>query len=170
MAINPNTYASQRKNSPLEISASDFYFDNMRPYLQEMLAKCRTDGELLRTIEKTVNASDSYCQAKNYKMVAESFDVLERGITDKNYFNGVMKRATEEERQMVRDLITKISDLRMIIQCEEPVETVPPATRGRLNYKPPAPGSPIGENEDYAVRNMKSLNQSNPKRRIPNVT
>lgn len=169
MAMSPNDYAVQRQNSPLEISASEYYFNTMRPHLQDMLLKCKTDLELIRTIEKVVNASDSYCNNQDYAMVAESFTTLERGITDRNYFNGVMKRASEDEKQMVRDLIAKISDLRMIIQCETIVEKEKPKTKERLNYRSPSNGSPVGENEDFAIHNMKVLNQPNPKKRIPNI-
>lgn len=169
MAMTEATYAASKKENLLEISAADFYFETMRPYLQEMLLKCRTDGELIRTIEKVVNAADSFCARKDFSMLAQSFDTLETGITDKAYFNGVMKKAPEEERQMVRNLIEKISDLRMIIQCEQPSEDDEPKKRERIGYKVPTASSPIGENEDYSTHNMKSLTQPNPGRRIPNV-
>lgn len=169
MAMTEATYAENKKESLLDISASDFYFETMRPYLEQMLMKCRTDGELVRTIEKVVNAADSFCARRNFTMVAACFDTLETGITDKNYFNGVMKKAPEEERQMVRDLIGKISDLRMIIQCEEskPPEKIP--KRERLGYKASSPSSPNGENEDYSTHNMTALSKPNPGRRIPNA-
>lgn len=163
MPLNEKTYAEARKENPLEITASDFYFDTMRPHLEKMLATCRTDPELIRTIEKVINAADSFCAAKNYEALSESFDVLNTAITDKTYFNGAMKRGSEEEKSMVRDLATKISDMRMIIQCEPPVTPETPSVKERLNYS-----SPIGENQDFGSHNMKNLNTPQPKRRIPN--
>lgn len=170
MAITNDTYNEMQREAKgyLDISADKFYFDKVRPFMQEMLLKCKTDGELLRTLEKVINAADSFCIQKNYAMVAESFDTLEIAITDRNYFNGVMRKAPEAEREMVRELAVKISDLRMIIKCEPPYQPKEAKTRDRLNYQPPQGKSPIGENEDYLTHNMKTLNEANPKPRIPN--
>lgn len=148
----------------LEINTKDFYFNKMRPFLNDILLKCKTDGELIRTIEKVINAADSFCIKEDYENFIASFDTLEIGITDRNYFNGVMKKAPEEERQMVRDLIEKIKDLRMIVKCEKPSEPKVKKTKDRLNYDP----SPIGENKDFGKHNMQKLNKPNPTERIPN--
>lgn len=166
MGIGESTYNElQRKaKEHLQVNASDFYFDKVRPFIQEMLLKCKTDGELIRTLEKVINASDSFCIQKDYMNLIDSFTTLEVAITDKNYFNGVMKKAPEAEKEMVRELIEKISDLRMIIKCETPVEPEEKITKERLNYN-----SPVGENEDFVAHNMKTLNEPNPKNRIPNV-
>lgn len=171
MAITNQTYEElQRENKGyLDVSASEFYFGKVRPFMESMLLKCKTDGELIRTIEKVINASDSFCIQKNYTSVAESFTILEKAITDKNYFNGVMRKAPEAEKEMVRELINKISDLRMIIKCEPPFVPKEKKIKERLNYEPPKGHSPIGENKDYDTHNMKVLTKPNPKQRIPNV-
>lgn len=153
-----------QKKGYLEISAYDYYFNKVRPHMKDMLMKCRTDEELTRTLDKVLNAGDSFCQRKDYIMLAESFNVLETAITDKNYFNGVMKKASEEERQMVRDLISKISDLRMLIKCEVIEPKKETKIRDRIDYN-----SPVGENEGYSTHNMKELSKPNPRKRIPNV-
>ena len=153
-----------KKEGLLEINTNQFYFEKMRPFLNDILLKCKTDGELIRTIEKVINAADSFCVKEDYINFMASFDVLEKSITDKNYFNGPMKKGTEEEKTMVRDLIQKISDLRLIVACEKPSDPKEVKTKDRLNYDT----SPIGENKDYAKHNMKTLNQPNPKQRIPN--
>ena len=165
MAISETYYSEMEKQRKgyLDINAYDFYFNKMRPFLEDVLMKCRTDEELTRTIYKVMNAGDSFCQRKQYELLAESFDVLETAITDKNYFNGVMKKAPEAEKEMIRELIGKISDLRMIIKCEPPQEPEEKPAKQRIGY------SPIGENEDYAQRNMAKLTEPNPKIRIPNV-
>ena len=171
MAITQQSYNEIQKESKgyLDISASEFYFDKIRPLMQDMLLKCKTDGELLRTLEKVINASDSFCIKKDYASVADSFDVLETAITDNNYFNGVMRKAPEAEKEMVRELISKITDLRMIIKCEPDYVPKVEKLRERLNYEKPKMNSPIGENMDYCIHNMKVLNEPNPKQRIPNV-
>lgn len=170
MPITESDYGDLQKQQRglLEINTQDYYFKNIRPFMKDMLLKCKTDGELLRTIEKVINAGDTFCNDKNYVALNESFDVLEKAITDKSYFNGVMKKAPEAEKEYVRKLIEKISDLRMIIKCEPPVEPKVEKTRDRLNYKEPTEFSPNGENEDYFVHNMHNLNVPHPKNRIPN--
>lgn len=171
MAITENQYNEYQKEAQgyLNVSANDFYFGKVRPFMQSMLLKCKTDAELIRTIDKVINASDSFCIQKDYQSVMESFAVLETAITDKNYFNGVMKKAPEAEKEMVRQLIEKISDLRMIVKCEPEYTPKEQPTKDRLNYRKPTMTTPIGENEDYLTHNMKTLNEPNPKKRIPNV-
>lgn len=163
MAISKST-EEINKESLLEISTSEFYFNKVRPFIQEMLLKCKTDGELIRTLEKVTNAADSFCVRKEYNDFIESFDVLETAITDKNYFNGAMKKAPEAEKEMVRQLIEHIKDLRMLVKCEKPTEPTGTKDKERLNYNP----SPIGENKDFGSHNMKTLNEPSPKERIPN--
>lgn len=159
-------YEQLRANNALEISAYDYYFDKVRPYLQQIQLQCKSDPELTRTIDKVINAGDSFCQAKKYPELSSTFDVLYKAITDKNYFNGAMKKGTEAEKQMVRDLVTKISDLKTIIQFEKPVAEEEPKTRDRLNYFEDGPN---GHNQDYNTHNMEKLNTPSPKGRIPNI-
>ena len=118
MAITEDDYENLQRQQKglLDIDTQEFYFGNIRPFMQDMLLTCKTDKELLRTIEKVINAGDSFCNDKNYEALNESFDVLDTAITDANYFNGVMKKAPEEEKNKVRELIDKIADLRMIIK------------------------------------------------------
>lgn len=171
MSVTESTHDKIQKESSkyLEVSTYDFYFDKVRPFLQEMLLRCKTDGELIRTLEKVVNSADSFCTQKDYKNFMDSFTTLEVAITDKNYFNGVMRKAPEQEKEMVRQLIEKISDLRMIVKCEPPYEPKEKQSKDRLNYKSPEGNSPVGENKDFSTHNMKTLNKPNPKKRIPNV-
>jgi len=156
------------KSGPLQITTEDFYFNNIRPYALEVMVKCRTDKELTRTIEKVLNASDSFCQSGAYTLVSDSFDVLNTAITDPNYFNGAMRTAPEEEKELVRGLAEKISDLKMIIQFDGEKSKPEPKIKDRLNFDPDK--TPWGENKDYPMHNMKTLNEPHPKQRIPNKT
>ena len=170
MAITENDYENLQKQQKglLDIDTQGFYFDNIRPFMKDMLLTCKTDKELLRTIEKVINASDSFCNDKNYEALNESFDILDTAITDANYFNGVMKKAPEEEKNKVRELIDKIADLRMIIKCEQPVVPEEPKIRNGWNYKEPTNLAANGENEDFSTHNMHTLNTPILKNRIPN--
>lgn len=170
VAVGPSSYEEQEKKQKgyLEISAYDFYFNKVRPHMEEMTLKCRTDEELMRTLEKVINSSDSSAIRKNYEELGESFNVLNEAITDPSYFNGVMKKAPEAEKEMVRQLITLIGDLKLLIKCENPVPAEEQKARERLNYRKPTEATPIGENEDFVNHNMKVLTEPKPKERIPN--
>lgn len=170
MAITMQDYNELEKESKglLDINTNDFYFNTVRPLMEKITLKYKTDRELIRTLEKVINAADTFCIKKDYQNFIESFEVLQAVITSSNYFYGVMSKATEEEKQAVRDLISKLDDLSMIVQCEDPYVPEEKKTRDRLNYREPNQSSPIGENMDYINHNMKILNESNPKKRIPN--
>lgn len=149
----------------LAINYEEYYFNKMRPFLNDMLLKCKTDHELLRTIEKAMNAADSFCIAKDLDGLRDAFETLNIAITNKNYFNSVlMQKASEEEREMVRQLIDKIQDLWLIIKCEEKPAPKEKVIKDRLDYD-----SPNGENMGYSIHNMKNLTIPTPKKRIPNV-
>ncbi len=164
-------YAKSKADSLLDISTATFYFSSLRPHMMDMLATCRTDHELLRTIEKVINSLDSLCVRELYTDMPDAFHVLEVAITDRSYFNtGVMLKAKEEEKDKIKALIKLLSDFKMIIQCEPRVEHPSPKTRDRLNYKAPTDVSPNGENLDYPTRNIKTLTEPHPKNRIPNTS
>lgn len=158
-----NTYNETAKENPLDITASDYYFNNMRPYLETVRNECTHDPELVRTIDKVINAADSFCVRKNYKGLSDSFTILNAAITDKSYFNGPMKVGTDKEKELIRGLIDKINDINMIIQCEPPVESKAIKEMNRYNYS-----SPTGDNLDFKTHNMQTLNEPKPKPRIPN--
>ena len=165
ISVRPDDLLEKTKDDVLDIGAQKFYFEKLRPYMQDMLLTCRTDGELIRTLEKVINASDSFCQAENYTELADTYTVLLKGITDKTYFvTGPIRKATEEEKNKVRELITKVNDLLLILRYEKPAVAKEKSVKERIGYN-----SPNGENEDYAKRNIKTLTEANPKDRIPNI-
>lgn len=166
MAISENTYveAERGRRGILDINTETYYFENLRPYVQEMMRTCKTDGELYRTLDKVVNAVDSLCARKQFKKISDELDVLNIAINDRNYFNGPMKRAPESEKEMVRKLRDKLSDFLMIIKCEPDDVAVEEKTKERLDYN-----SPTGENIAYSIHNMKELNKPITRERIPNI-
>lgn len=162
--------ANETDESLLNITAQAYYFNTMRPYLDEMYMKCVTDEELGRTIQKVMNAGDTACTRKEYDRLAEAFDTIEVAITDANYFNGVMKKASEEEKNLVRGLPEKITSLRAIIKCEPKDDVASESqARERIGYIPGTSTAPIGENEDFVTHNMSVLNKPEPGKRIPNI-
>lgn len=161
--------AGMEEDSLLNVTAQAYYFNTMRPYLEQMYMTCVTDEELCRTIQKVMNSGDTACVRKEYDKLAEAFDVIEVAITDKNYFNGVMQKASEKEKEMVRNLPEKIESLRAIIKCEPKDDVAPEGIKDRIGYRPGTVSSPIGENEDFATHNMSALNKPMPKERIPNI-
>lgn len=169
--ITETNYAEMERarRGVLEINTDDYYFKILRPFMQETMVVCKTDPELYRTIDKVINEVDGLCVNQDYAGIIDAFDVLNRAITDANYFNGAMKRASEAEKQQVRELIEKISDFFMIVKCEQPVDKPEKKSRDRLDYKKSSENSPNGENMGYINHNMKKLNEPNPKQRIPNV-
>lgn len=166
MAISEQTYveAERGRRGILDIDTEHYYFDNLRPYMQEMMNTCKTDEQLYRTLDKVVNAVDSLCVRKQFKQIPDEIEVLNIAINDRNYFNGPMKRAPESEKEMVRKLSSKLSDFLMIIKCEPDDVAVEPSTKERLDYH-----SPSGENMTYATHNMKELVKPIERMRIPNV-
>ena len=156
-------------DSLLNVSAQEYYFNTMRPYLTEIYMVCKTDAELGRTVQKVMNAANTACIRKDYESLAEAFDIIEEAVTDKNYFNGVMKKASEEEKNLVRGLPEKITNLRTIIKCEPTDDVAPDQKRDRVGYREGTLSSPIGENEDFVSHNMSELNKPQPRQRIPNI-
>ena len=153
----------------LDIGTVEYYFDTLRPYMQEMMRTCKTDPELYRTLDKTINTTDGLCNSKRYQEIPDAIYTLQKAITDTNYFNGAMKRASEDEKSKVRELISKLSDFTMIIKCEPPVTQEESKSRQRLDYQSAPDGSPNGENMGYREHNMKNLTAPIPQKRIPNV-
>lgn len=165
MAMTGENYDLTDKNQKnlLEIGAEQFYFDKLRPYMVDMQLKCKTDEILNRSIDKVINSCDSLCINKNYNDMLDVLDIIMIPIMDKNYFEiGAMKRATENEKNIIRELITKIQDLKLILKYEEVPSKEEKQPKERLDY------SPNGENQSFSTHNMKELSKPNPKRRIPN--
>lgn len=176
VAIHPDTALEQQAQTkaPLEIGASDYWFQTLRPYMENMLMTCRTDEELIRTIEKDINTIDSVIVREEYpRIIGEKNDPgvlvpLMNVLSSPQYYTtGPLRHSTEKEKEVVRGLIEKVNDFALILQFEKVPEKQESKTRERLGYSPTGDGN--GFNSDHAVRNMASLNKPNPRQRIPNV-
>ena len=77
MPITERDYGDLQKQQRglLEINTQDYYFKNIRPFMKDMLLKCKTDGELLRTIEKVINAGDVYEGNFIFGMITNSLSI-----------------------------------------------------------------------------------------------
>ena len=172
MALSANDYNEIQKEDKglLDISASEFYFDKVRPHIQDILLTCKTDPELIRTLDKAINAGDSFCARKEYGLLVESFEAFNKVAGNQKYFSGIIKQASEEEKNKIRKLTELVNDLRIIVQCEKPAQPKEVEAKDRIDYN-----SPIGEikgegyNKGHLEHNITNLSKPIPKDRIPNV-
>lgn len=168
IGVNTDAINEQKLKGNMEISASDYWFKNLRPYMSNMLMTCRTDRELTRTLEKDINSIDSEIIRAGYDAVDDDLDPLQKVISsDQYYASGPLRYAPEAEKEAVRMLLNKIKDFKLILQYEKPDKPKEPKVRERLNYSPIGEGS--GMNNDYMTRNMESLNKTPENmQRLPN--
>lgn len=171
-----NENNNTENKSPLEINANDYWFKKLRPYMGMILGKCKTDRELIRSVEKCINAIDDKCNIKKYSEIIGDekspgvmmplFKVISNDIY---YSSSALKYASEEEKQLIRDLRQQIEDFSLILKFEEDNNNSNQKIKERINYSSPN-GDKSGFNLDYSEHNMKNLNKIvNPKTRIPNV-
>lgn len=158
------------QNGLLDISASEFYMNKVRPHMKDIEFSCHTDPELVRTVTSTLNKADGDVARSDWAEVDDAFSVLRTAISDKNYFLGVISKASEEEKGKVRQLISLIDDFFLIIKAEKPVQKKDPEAPKRLNYREDETDPYRGQNGDYPTHNMERLTAPDPdyKPRIPN--
>lgn len=169
MAIAVKPEDVNQKSSPLDINANEYYFKNLRPYMEDMLFHCKTDGELIRSITKIINTTDSKIIVNDFDAVAEDIVPTLRVLKDDSYFvSGPLRKATEEEKQTVRKFKEKLNDFMLILKAEERIPKEESVKRERLNYDASIDGG-IGGNADYQEHNMSKLNEPHPKKEIPNL-
>ena len=169
MAIAVRPEEATKKSSPLDINANEYYFKNLRPYMEDLLIRSKTDGELTRSITKIINTVDSKIIVNDFDAIEEDLIPTLKVLTDESYFvNGPLRRATEEEKNMVRTLRDKLNDFRLILKAEERVPKEEKPKRERLNYDASIDGGK-GGNLDYQEHNMSKLNEPIPNKTIPNL-
>lgn len=148
-------------NVILEIMPEDYYFDTLKPLMDDMYMNCRYDGELTRTLEKLTNDANQYAVTKDYEKLGESFDVILKVITDKGYQkSNLYVRASQEEKNMVQEFNKSVQELLMIIKCTKSEPIIDKLeTRQRIGYN-----SLTGANEI-----LKSETPKQERSRIPNL-
>ena len=152
----------------LNLTAKEYYFGTLRPFLTESMLTLKTDEILLSTIEKSINATDGFIFEENWDDCALSFSVLKDTINDPNYLRrGSIAKASDEEKKILKEISKKIEDFFLLLKCAPPKKPVETKTKDRIGFKTFSESSPNGENTDYE-HNMTNLTKCNPKKRIPN--
>jgi hypothetical protein len=154
----------QQQTGLLEIDANKFYFDKLRPFLQEFNKTYHTDRELNRTIVEVINKVDSALTDKRYRDVEDAYSSLLGGIQNRNYtISGPMRYGSDEEKKAVNSLIEKFNDFSVILKYEKEEDKEKPKLRDRLNYQPPN-GGIMGYNLD----DLSNRGPRENRERIPN--
>lgn len=150
--------------SNFDVNASQFYFDKLRPFMSNMLSYCTTDDELVRTIYKVINSADSFCVRNDWSNLNDSFEVLYNAISDKAYFDGVISKASEDEKNSIRTLISMIDDLRLIIKFD-----LAKSSEDNKNKNDNADNDiPVKRIDSNYDEHTKALRAFNLKQRLPN--
>lgn len=157
-------------SSILNVSAVKYYQDTLRPACEKAMVECKTDPELERSLRKIENSLDSQLSRQQY---TEALDVtlpLFKVITsDSYYITGGLKRASEAEKEKVRELVKLFNDFRLILKVDADNKKEEPAAepRKRVGYEESNDSRP-GHNTDLE-HNMENLNKGEGKKRLPNT-
>ena len=176
-AVNLNTEEQQvDRGGLLNISAEKYYVDTLRPKMTGLGLITKADGELIRTLEKSVNAIDGLLVNKPFteRVQMDIQDVI-TPITDvvneKNGYYGkeVIRALPEKEKDAIRALMASIYDFMLIVKSDMTASVEEPKEVERMLYKPSIDGT-NGTNIGYETHNMKALNENfQKKNRIPNI-
>lgn len=159
-----NIQMQKQQNGVLNINAVKYYFDHLRPALEEFNKKYHTDRELNRTIVEVMNRADSAATARRYRDLEESYANLIEGVQDQSYMTaGPMRYGSDEEKRAVQELIEKFSDLSVILKYEHEPDEEEHKVKERLNYQPPNGG--IG---GYNLDDLSNRGPKTNRERIPN--
>ena len=150
----------------LDVSVRDYYNKTLRPFLKNYTKKYYTDLILNNTINSFINHADS-CLAKkgfSHDELEEYYLPLFETIIDPNYLrNETMKKATEEEKELIKTMIDKFDAFSTIIKAE-PVEQIEETKhKERLDYVKPN-GDIQGFNKSSTTIKERAVNKD----RLPN--
>lgn len=140
----------------LEISANDFYFDKVRPHMEDILLTCKDDPELIRTLEKIINAEIHIVFVKNMICCWHHLTHTRKLYPALIIFLVLLKMRPKKNKNKIRALTVLFSDLTMIIKCEKPAEFIEAEAPERLDYNSPIGGiKGDGYNNGHVEHNMK---------------
>ena len=147
----------------MDINSDEYWFNTLRPYMNDILSLNTSDRELNRTIEKIINITDTLMMQNRTKEIPKEFDVLRTVTLDRNYFvNGPMKGAPEEQKKLVKELNGKIDDFMLIIEVDPQMIPDAPVKPKRIDWE-------NGKSESYLTHNIKELKKPIGIKRIPNT-
>ena len=166
MALDQQQYR-RAQGGLLDVTAKDYYYKTLRPFLLEFNKNYHTDRELNRTIVEVMNHADTAASHEKYEDLLDSYSNMFKMITDKYYFVGPMKNGTEIEKTAVSELIQKLSDLTTILRYEKEPEVKNHEKKERLNYREPQL-TPNGVIPGYNLDDTSNRGPKGPlKERIP---
>lgn len=124
--------------NPLEIMPEDYYFDKVKPLLDEMFGKIKYDPVLVSTIEEVTNKANAHAVHKDYEALAEDMNPLTMVLLNsKSQYlkTKIYSTASTEEKALVEKLANELQQLLTICQFSKPELTVKEdKVRPRLGY------------------------------------
>ena len=175
MAIAVKLDQDTRRTSVLDITADKMYNETLRPMMQDMLIRCKTDPEVTRTLDKIMNALDGFLKENTVDSLSNANETIQPALkvlmADTYYRDGALRRASDEEVKTVKEFAQKLSDLSMLLRIEidnhEPEPEEQP--KERIDYITPHGVGTAGENNEWKTHNIKTLNEPHPAKRLPNL-
>lgn len=125
-------------NNPLEIMPEQYYFDKVKPLLDEMFGKIKFDPVLVSTVEEVMNKANAYAVHKDYDNLVESMNPLTIVLLNsKSQYlkTKIYSTASTEEKALVEKLASELQQLLTICQFSKSEKTVKEdKVRPRLGY------------------------------------
>lgn len=125
-------------NNPLEIMPEQYYFDKVKPLLDEMFGKIKFDPVLVSTVEEVMNKANAYAVHKDYDNLVESMNPLTMVLLNsKSQYlkTKIYSTASTEEKALVEKLASELQQLLTICQFSKSEKTVKEdKVRPRLGY------------------------------------
>lgn len=162
---------NRKPSSLLDIGADDYWCKTLRTNINDFRANYHTDEQLSRTLDKIVNEVDGLVTNKEYNRINDSFESLITTVERSRgayYKKGSFKDASDEEKDKLRELMSKVNDFRLILEYETTPEKEEKKIKPRINYQEPNGNMPGKNLDDFSNR----LNYGAPKQtrpRIPNI-
>ena len=166
-----NQKSQKKDRGVLEVTAMDYYFEKLRPDIEDFNKNYHTDLELNKALLEVINHADSLIAVNRYLDFMEEFDRMLSVVNGKNYLKQHMADATSEEKEALSEIKQKIENIRLIIMSDNnPVEEEEKPKRERLNYQEPN-GEIRGHNKDDLSNRLYNhdFEADKDKLRIPNI-
>ena len=106
-------------NNPLEITPEVYYFDKIKPLLDEMLGRIKFDPVLITTIEEVINKANTHAVHKDYDALVNSVSPLTMVLLNsKSQYlkTRIYTTASTEEKALVEKLAKELQQLLTICQ------------------------------------------------------
>lgn len=146
----------------MDISAKEYYFQKLRPEIDQFCATYKTDSILLASFEEVMNKTDTQLIKEEYQEVYYgSFQEILKVITSSNYdITGAGRRSSEAERQARKEVITKISIFLGIVRASKKTEPQTEDNIQRIGWD---------DNKKENVLPVNSQENEAKRTRIPNI-